>query len=720
MDNLHLRLAFAGPRTDEEQRAADASQSLLHGLECREASAGHAVVVDDGSSNAVAGGDEHDSLFGGGDDGVDVDMESLFGDETRSDQQQQQQQIQPIQQPPALPLPCPLTLPLLPLLPPLVPDMSGSTCDVNEQQQHGQPDEQHRDRDLDLGLENGLALPGPGFDDAMLGLGFNFDFEMDFGLAVELAVAQEAQNTQNAQNTQSGQPHPSGVPHLPLSPTTFFTATAPTLHAAAIDDQQPLSLLQMQAPLATATAPGPDIDSLSPATGLGSHDDQEGHERSALGGSENAIDITNVDDSDGDDSDVVIVSSRQVTPGFVLTPPEMPASTTPTAPAAPAAPAAPTQSIPHYLELRPRCPQGPPPARIDLSHNVEELLPHVQLYSKLSMRGIQDLLGLDADVGRYLVTTCQRHLADPAHTVRPSGSSDPAALRVLKVTLIHSSLALLVGGNVGQRWFGADAPTEPKSPHVWPDDSTTLTLLFIQLLYRLTRNNNARERHRRRSAAAAAASATASATASAAASPASTSVAGNDGSPPPAATTVESCASPPQPELPTPATSPQSLSPKALQAQPRKRKRKPKATASTAAVPQLALPSSALPARPLFSYSSPRVVRENLLSSGANNTAAAPPADAHFRYRINIVDGVPQERAIPQVVLAHEGAVRDAGYSYIVHMCAQLGQAVSSVSIVTLAGLERISCDLGWDQVVGQTYNHLLMDSEIRVLVCLQ
>lgn len=58
-----------------------------------------------------------------------------------------------------------------------------------------------------------------------------------------------------------------------------------------------------------------------------------------------------------------------------------------------------------------------------------------------------------------------------------SGSSDPAALRILKVTLILSSLALLKDGDgragMGPCWFGRDSPLEPKSMHAWPDDSTT-------------------------------------------------------------------------------------------------------------------------------------------------------------------------------------------------------------------------------------------------------
>ena len=417
--------------------------------------------------------------------------------------------------------------------------------------------------------------------------------------------------------------------------------------------------------------------------------------------------------------------------------------------------------------------------------------------SKLSIKGIQDLLGLDADAGRYLVTTCQRHLAEPAHAVAPSGSSDPAALRVLKVTLIHSSLALLVDGNVGSRWFGPDAPLEPRSPHVWPDDATTLTLLFIQLLYRLTRNKAARERHHKRNVAAATSTAkrtkkAPTAESASAASPASPLAVSKECSP---AAAVEMPTPPPQPELPTPATSPRSPETEPKETQSRKRKRKSKATTPAAVTPQLAFPSSSsMPSRPFFTYSSPRVrfclslcfffsfsapfvislhhtnqtivcqvVRDNLLSSctysgitdtghetgagtgvvdvnkrtsaspfpaaaAAAATATAdcahhvqpPPADAVFRYRINLVDRMSQERTIPQIVLAHEGPIRDAGYSHIVAMCAQLGQTVDGVSVVTISGLERVSSDKGWDHVVGRTYNQLLMDGEVRVLVSLQ
>ncbi|CAK7228040.1 hypothetical protein SBRCBS47491_006769 [Sporothrix bragantina] len=736
---------LTGSRKDEAQRAADASQSLLFGLECRVTRPGPAAVVDGivGADLFGAGGDEHDSLFGG-DDG----MESLFGDEARDEQPQQQQNQQPL----ALPLSCLLALPF----PPLSSGISESTCDVstffpeltneqqqqqqqqqqhNQEQQHELPEQlqhQHQHGEAQPGLESGLLLPDLSFD-AMIGLDLNLDFEMDFGLAVELAMAQEAQNTPFMQEFQ-GLPEmdTSDLLHHPLSPADIFTTpstttalapaatTAPTPDAAAGYDGHQLSFLQMQA------SPALGIDTLFHPTGLGTPDDQEGHGRSALANSSNKSNY--IDISNDSDDDVVILSSKQVSPGFVYRAPAHPDQQ----------PAAPATSTPHYLELRPRCPQGPPPLRIDLSPNVEELLPHVQLHSKLSIRRIQDLLGLDADAGRYLVATCQRHLADPAYTVRPSGSSDPAALRVLKVTLIHSSLALLVQGTVGQRWFAPDAPLEPKSPHVWPDDSTTLTLLFIQLLYRLTRNNNARERHRKRGAATAAATAAATETTtetsitSAAISPASTSAVGIEASP---ATTAESPTSPIVFELPTPATSPKPR--EAKQSQPRKRKRKPKATAPAAAVPQLPLPSL-ISARPLFSYSSPRVVRDTLLCSCAGNgnkgitpctepgpiavkmSASPPPANAILRYRVNIVDNASQERTIPQVVLAHEGPVRDAGFSHIVDMCARLGKAIDSVSIVTIKGLECVSDDIAWDRVVGQTYNQVLMDAEIRVLVCIQ
>ncbi|CAK7205561.1 hypothetical protein SEUCBS139899_008338 [Sporothrix eucalyptigena] len=660
-------LAFGGPRKDgEDQRAMAESESLLHGLEC--SVSGDVDLLD-------MDFDERDSLFGG-----DADMVSLFAG--AEDNEQQNQTL-------TLPLPCPLTLRLPP--PPLPLPVSSvssavrqttsseSFCDVStffpellnhQQQQQPQFSEQQ-----------GLAMPDQGLGD-ILGLHFDLDFDVDFGQAVELEVAHGTQEQQLRENDQ----------------------TSPNA-AAAYHDEIP-SVLQ---------APAPGIDTLFRATGLSTPDDQEGYGRAA----DNGHEITN---DDGDDDDIVILSSRQIQLGFVnVTSSPLPAPL-------PQPPPVIQTSIPHYLELRPRCPRGPPPARIDLSHNVEELLPHVQLHSKLSIRGIQDLLGLDADAGRYLVAACQRHLADPAHTVTTSGSADPTALRVLKVTLILSSLALLVEGGVGPRWFGPETPLEPKSMHVWPDDSTTLTLLFIQLLYRLTRNNNARARHRKRT--------------------------GTSSRSPKGKATKSPIPTSPPPESATP---PKSSTPPKEQPRPQKRKRRQKKAAPAQAAPQQPLPAP-LPSRPIFAYCSPRVIRDNLLNNTVNkentpvdNTdtptdsveaseasappskapspaaaaadllpARRPPADAVLHYRVNVVDRTSQQRIVPQIVLAHEGAVRDAGYSYVVNLCAQLDQTVDTVSIVTLLGLERVGSDVGWDRVVGRVHDELLMDGEVRVLVCLQ
>ncbi|CAK7274330.1 hypothetical protein SEPCBS57363_006110 [Sporothrix epigloea] len=737
-------LVSSGPEHDEEERAADARLPLLRGLECPVTIPGTTAGEDAVAADLFdAGEDEHDSLFGGADD---ADMESLFGADACDKEPSATTPSWPTQQQNQSPLAlfpsCPLDLPF----PLLLPDMSERAVDVstlfpgdmNEQQQQQQQQntaaeqqeeqvQQEEQEQQDFGLDMDLSLPDPDFD-AMLSLDFQFDFEMDFAPATAL----------EAQGNQTTLSFPElDTPDLCLdtfdctSPlTTMATTTTIALapvDAAAGDYGQYNSLsplLQLQAP------PAQGIDTLFHTTGLGTPDDQEGHGRSAHNGSGSHDNTSNGDNSD---DDVVILSSRQLTPGFVLTPPALPALPPLPAQEPPAA------SIPHYLELRPRCPQGPPPARIDLSHNVQELLPHVQLHSKLSLRGIQELLGLDTDAGRYLITTCQRHLADPVHTVTTSGSSDPIALRVLKITLIMSSLALLVDGNVGQHWFGPDSPLEPKSMHVWPDDSTTLTLLFIQLLYRLTRNNNARDRHRKRSAAAAASKAVSSR---------STSVTGKRGQ----LSHVSSPTPPPQPDLLTPAASPTFSNTKV--AQPRKRRRKSKESASSAMIPSLPLPTPG-PPRPLFTYSSPRVIRDNLLlgtDPGSNGAllgskagsgcvelaepcatfpppsitvadtcpARPPPFDAVLRYRINLVDRVSQERTIPQIVLFHSGAVRDEGYSYIVEMCTQRGQIVDSVSIVTMLGLERVNSNNSWDRVVGRTYDQLLMDGEVRVLVCIQ
>ncbi|ERT01524.1 hypothetical protein HMPREF1624_02775 [Sporothrix schenckii ATCC 58251] len=318
---------------------------------------------------------------------------------------------------------------------------------------------------------------------------------------------------------------------------------------------------------------------------VGTQDDQEGRGLAA----------TDKND-DGDDNEVVFLSSRQVQ-GFVH-PLPLP------------------MSIPHYLELRPRCPQGPPPARIDLDNwNVEELLPYVQLHSKLTIRGIQDRLGLDIDAGRYIVATCHEHLANPAHTVHMSGSSDPTALRILKVTLILSSLALLKDDGhghfgVGRRWFGRDSPLEPRSMHVLRDDL---------------------------------------------------------------------------------------LSSSANRDAPLISKSK-KASPSPSAAPSPVTATPTIDLRP----------------------ETRPPANANIRYHINIVDARSQQRVIPQIVLHHEDAIRNAGYSYVMDLCTQSGRTVDAVSIMTLLGLERITNDVNWDLVVSRVHGELLLDGEARVLVCLQ
>ncbi|OAA53826.1 hypothetical protein SPI_09271 [Niveomyces insectorum RCEF 264] len=240
----------------------------------------------------------------------------------------------------------------------------------------------------------------------------------------------------------------------------------------------------------------------SRAVGRAGHGDQVGHGRpcrvdggsgsSSSGSGSSLAGAVVVDDhraarpvnNDDDDDDVVVIAERS-----------LPNRSGSVAAAAWA----------HHRELRPRCPQRPPPARIDLGTcDVEELLPHVQLDASLSLQALYKLLDLNQDAGKRVTAICRRHLANPAHTIVLSGSCEPGALRVLKVTLILSALALVASGphgsGVGERYFGPDAAVQPRSRHVWPDDSTTLVLLFIQLLYRVTRNNSTRDRQRRKQA----------------------------------------------------------------------------------------------------------------------------------------------------------------------------------------------------------------------------
>lgn len=94
------------------------------------------------------------------------------------------------------------------------------------------------------------------------------------------------------------------------------------------------------------------------------------------------------------------------------------------------------------------------------------------------------------------------------------------------------------------------------------------------------------------------------------------------------------------------------------------------------------------------------------------------PADASVRYRVNVIEARSQKRAIPQIVLGHEGGIREAGYSYLTGMCSRLSRTVDCVSIMTILGLERVSSDLDWDRVINRVHeDELMMDGEVKILV---
>ncbi|KJR88730.1 uncharacterized protein SPSK_07111 [Sporothrix schenckii 1099-18] len=686
MDGRRLQhhLALDGPRLEGEQREAAESQSLFDGLGC-DSVADASLFFDSGvfGADSDLGFDEQDSLFGG-----DADMEGLFGE--LDDENARHPGC-------ASPLPFPLALPHPPLPLPLERSCDVSTLLSEHQNQHqhkeakqeGQTTQAPGPGQDGMGkeVEDSLLLPDTGLDDLpVVDFDFNLDFDVDIGLVFELEMARQLEKGDGDETGEAGEeavPFPSGVQE-----SLVATTTRPVSPASKTSDGGWVSSQQAR--------PGIDISTHAVGPIVGTQDDQEGRGLAA----------TDKND-DGDDNEVVFLSSRQVQ-GFVH-PLPLP------------------MSIPHYLELRPRCPQGPPPARIDLDNwNVEELLPYVQLHSKLTIRGIQDRLGLDIDAGRYIVATCHEHLANPAHTVHMSGSSDPTALRILKVTLILSSLALLKDDGhghfgVGRRWFGRDSPLEPRSMH---------------LLYRITRNKRSRDRYRRLNPT----------------SPASTP--GKERLPKSQLSESSALVSPKSPEeseLKTLKVRTEKLTmPKP---KPRKRKRntpQPRAESKPSVEPPTVNPPHPHPTINL-EYSSPRVLRDDLLSSSANRDApliskskkaspspsaapspvtatptidlrpeTRPPANANIRYHINIVDARSQQRVIPQIVLHHEDAIRNAGYSYVMDLCTQSGRTVDAVSIMTLLGLERITNDVNWDLVVSRVHGELLLDGEARVLVCLQ
>lgn len=106
------------------------------------------------------------------------------------------------------------------------------------------------------------------------------------------------------------------------------------------------------------------------------------------------------------------------------------------------------------------------------------------------------MLDIGTAAGRLIKQECRHHLTNPAHAILSSGNKDPVALRIRKVTIILSSLAFLSDMGMGERWFGRTSSLNRKSAHVWPDDSTTLTLLFAKLLYRIQRNMDIKQRRK--------------------------------------------------------------------------------------------------------------------------------------------------------------------------------------------------------------------------------
>lgn len=463
-----------GPDGDEQQGATE-SNSLFDGSGC-DSTTDVDMLLDD----VLFGGgtNELDSLFGD-----DAEMQSLLA-RLEGEEPRQQDQHQHQQQDLTFPLSFPADLAFLPL--PLSPsallqtDNSAGSLSAVSTLQFDAPQNQQQNEQQVSGQEEAVTMSRLDFGlDGCPDVNLDFDLDFDFGLAVEQGVAKQTQGGQETGQAQRGTEKevvtsPSGHQNaVTITPNTFTSLTSFTPAPGTADGDGRSSPIQAQ----------PRIDNPSSTTDIGSRDDQEGPGPA----------IINIDDDVDSDDDVVLLSSRPVevqVQGFVSTPPPPPPP-----------PASLPGPIPHYLELRPRCPQGPPPSRIDLdSFNVEELLPFVQLceffwggffsspfdffYSvtanlvdaKLSLDNFQERLGLDVDSWKLILPMCREHLADPAHAITLGGSG-AVALRATKVALIHSALALLKDSDgragVGSSWFGRESTLEPKSEHVWPEDSTT-------------------------------------------------------------------------------------------------------------------------------------------------------------------------------------------------------------------------------------------------------
>lgn len=113
----------------------------------------------------------------------------------------------------------------------------------------------------------------------------------------------------------------------------------------------------------------------------------------------------------------------------------------------------------------------------------------------------------------------------------------------------------------------------------------------------------------------------------------------------------------------------------------------------------------------------PAKKRHQANATGVSYLAKAPD-DAAIRYFVNITRGC--QRVLPQLVLGHTECMRAAGYSSLTDRCVAMGCEVASVAVCTLLGLEEVSNDQDWDRAVCRVHEAMLMDDEVRVLVCLR
>jgi len=80
-----------------------------------------------------------------------------------------------------------------------------------------------------------------------------------------------------------------------------------------------------------------------------------------------------------------------------------------------------------------------------------------------------------------------------------------------------------------------------------------------------------------------------------------------------------------------------------------------------------------------------------------------------------------QLHVLPRMHISHSGGMRDAGFDHMMNRCSDLGLAETDKVVVEVLtsdrGLQRVSNNRDWDEVVGRISHDVVMDGVVRVCI---